>query len=533
MLILLCSGVLLVAVRGAVAEPEQIKALLRQAELYEQQADWDKACDVYEAVLRLQRGSPQIRQRYQHCLRRFWQTRRFRDVSYHKEVLSLEYGQALRLYGVIRDTLLDHSLEKKKLDAGKLFRKGLEELDTALADPAFCQQYIPAATPSDVQAFRTLLSKTWGDARPPNRHDALRQLREVALTAQGYLQLDATVVIMEFACGACYALDEYTVYLTPSQLSELCHSLKGEIGSGGPVGVGLTLMMQDGRVLIHEVAPFSPAAQYLPPLEKGFQLISIDKKAVAALPLDTIRDLLEGPEGSAVVLEVLTAMGPRTVPLRRRAEFLQSVRGWMQTSSVAYLNIASFHQTTAQEIDQHLAALNQAGMKSLILDLRGNSGGLFDAAIDVARRFLTSGIITSTRHLDPKFDTVYQARNAAALTVPMIVLVDGDTASAAEVLAGSLKENNRARLVGQTTFGKGCTQYVLKLPNSSGGVPTGGLRLTVARFYSPKGEAYSGRGILPDIFVERTLPGDTSLLSPDQQIQTAVLELQRHLGPQR
>src|SRR6185295_7036544 len=112
---------------------------------------------------------------------------------------------------------------------------------------------------------------------------------------------------------------------------------------------------------------------------------------------------------------------------------------------------------------------------------------------------------TTVENQDPKFSTVYHARNAAPYTLPLVVLVDGDTASAAEVLAGALKENGRARLVGQTTFGKGCTQSLVKLP-SANGLPTGGLRVTVARFFSPKGNAYTGRGVIPDNIVARDKP---------------------------
>jgi carboxyl-terminal processing protease len=227
-------------------------------------------------------------------------------------------------------------------------------------------------------------------------------------------------------------------------------------------------------------------------------------------------------------MEVLSPLGARTVPLRRRALFLASVSYFMKTESVGYLQVAAFQDTTVAEVDTALAALSQAGMKSLIVDLRGNSGGLFEAAIEVARRLLTSGTIASTRHHDPKHDAVYQARNPAALTVPAIVLIDADTASAAEVLAGALKENMRARLLGQATFGKGCTQCVLKLPSAAGGVPTGGLRLTVARFYSPRGEPYSGRGVTPDLFIERSLSGDF-----DAPLHAAIVELERHLRTPR
>src|SRR5262249_43362291 len=146
-------------------------------------------------------------------------------------------------------------------------------------------------------------------------------------------------------------------------------------------------------------------------------------------------------------------------------------------------------------------------------------------AIEVARRFLSSGVIASTQNSDPKFNTVYQARNPHALSLPMVVMIDGDTASAAEVLAGALKENKRSRLVGQMTFGKGCTQCILKFPSATGGIPTGGMRLTVARFYSPEGLPYSGRGVVPHVLVET--PFLSSLSGADPQMDAALQEAQR------
>src|SRR5207302_1152257 len=142
-------------------------------------------------------------------------------------------------------------------------------------------------------------------------------------------------------------------------------------------------------------------------------------------------------------------------------------------------------------------------------DLRGNAGGLVEVAIETARRFLPSGVIVSTQNHDPRHNTVYQASNPGALALPLVVLVDGDTASAAEVLAGALKDNKRARLVGQATYGKGCSQGLLKLPAASGGVPTGAVRITVARLFSPSGAPYTGRGVVPHVVAPRRLMRDS------------------------
>ena len=368
-------------------------------------------------------------------MRRYWQTLRHADLSYRKEVLSLDYAQVLRLYSLICNTLQENALDKKKTEPANLFRKGFEEFDHALTDPFFLQEYLPGVKPADVLAFRVFMKKTWASVDKLSKPEALKLLREVALSAQNALQLSCNVVLMEFACGACHALDEYTLYLTPTQLRDLCDSLRGE--------------------------------------------------------------------------------------------FVPSIAFHLKNDGLGYLYISCFQDTTIQEIDNALAAMTKEGMKALVLDLRGNSGGLFEVAIEAARRFLPTGVIASTQNSDPKFNTVYNARNPNALALPLVVLIDGSTASAAEVLAGALKENKRARLVGQATFGKGCTQCILKLPVAPGGVSTGGMRLTVAQFFSPEGLPYTGKGVIPHLSIDPFPMGSMSGL--DQQLETALQEARKLL----
>jgi carboxyl-terminal processing protease len=480
---------------------------------YERQGDWERACAVYEEMLRINRDLPEIRRRLQHCVRRHWQQLRHRDVSYRKEVLSVDYAQAMRLYRIVTDTLLDRSLEARKISPDQLFHKGLEEFRCALNDAVFCQVHLPEVAAADLQAFRDFLAKTWGQAILPNREEALRSLRALALASSSALQLNATTVIFEFLCGACYAIDEYTVYLTPLQLRELCDSLRGEL-----VGVGLTLAMRDGRLVIDEIVPGSAAANVMPALAIGQQVLSIGKKTADQMTVEAAQELLDGLPGTNVEVVVASAAERRVLTLRRGVFLLPSVHYHMLLDRVGYIQITSFHETTLQELDAALSALLKSDMNALVLDLRGNGGGLFEAAIETARRFIAAGIIVSTQNFDPKFNTIYQSRNPDALTLPLVVLIDADTASAAEVLAGALKENNRARLVGQTTFGKGCTQGVFRLPLIAG-VPSGGLRLTVAQFFSPTGIPYSGRGVVPHRFAES-----------DLQLAMARQEIRRMLG---
>jgi carboxyl-terminal processing protease len=237
--------------------------------------------------------------------------------------------------------------------------------------------------------------------------------------------------------------------------------------------------------------------------------------------------MLEGEEGTFVRITVSEAGKGIRPPLqfRRRPLFLPSVTADLVDGDIGLIKIHFFQETTLQEFDAKLKELTRFNVRALILDLRGNPGGLLDVAIEVARRFLPNGaIIVSQVHHDPKQTQTFRSQNMMPLTIPLVVLVDADTASAAEVLAGALKENKRARLVGQTTYGKGCAQGLLKLPQEgalqspatpSKGPGTGAIRITVARFISPAGQPYSGRGVEPDF------PADSGKMQDDYARQEA------------
>ena len=370
-------------------------------------------------------------------------------------------------------------------------------------------------------AFRAELRKTWGKFDSSSRKEAVKQIGEIALASELHLQLSATVVAMEFACGTCYAIDEFTVYLTPNQLRELAQSLsRSEV-----VGVGITLDIRDNKIVIQDIAMDSSARMFN--IKPNDEIISINKKPVADLPLQVVKEMLEHFVGNAVEVEIASVEGKRTLALARRA---QTRYFPLENFPYLYMKINSFTDATAQDVDRAMADMTQAGLKGLIIDLRDNNGGVFDSAIETARRFLSAGVITSTQHQDSRFNFVYHAKNPNAVAAPIVVLVDGETASAAEVLAGALKDNGRAVLIGQTTFGKGCTQCVLKLPSANGGIPTGGMKLTVARFFSPKGVAYSGRGITPHIFIDEVAQDEMrQMFGRDLGQERAIEELNRLL----
>jgi carboxyl-terminal processing protease len=507
----------------------EVRKLIDQAENFEPIAKWEEARQIYELLLGRADPSFRVRDRYHQVLRRCWQTRRHNDPSYLKVVLSVDFGQSLRIYNIISNTLLDSSIDRKKLNSNKLFSKGLEELDAALADPNFLRQHVPDDKLANVPAFRAMLKKTWSAKPAMSAAEASAEIEKIALAGEVHLNLNAVVVTMEMACGACYAIDQYTAYLTPNQLRELAQALVRTEA----IGVGLVLTIRDNRIIVHDVVMNSPADLAMHPVLAGDNLISVNKKPVADLNLPMVRELLEGPAGSMVQLEVQTpgeAM-PRSMTLVRQRPLVPDVDVAyplpQANAAVGYVKLSYFTDTTAQDLDEAITSMSSNGMKGLILDLRGNHGGVFQSAIDAANRFMSKGTITSVVNQDTNEKKVYEATNAKALAVPMVVLVDGGTASAAEVLAGALKDNQRAILVGQITFGKGCTQRILQLPKASGG------KLTIERFFSPKNVSYSGRGVVPHFIVDDLEQQSQSEMIQDPSLRKGIEELHRMMGMQR
>jgi len=504
---------------------DNFQTLKAQAEHLEKLGDWGAAADKYDEALRLDRTQTALKERYQHCLRRYFQSVRLRDATYRKEVLALKYSQAVRLYEIVVYNLLNNTLDKDKITPGKLFRKGLEEYRYALASPEFCHDHLGGVKPQDTRRLRDALKDEFAGTGAMTYEQTVEAVkRVVSRSANHFPAINCTTVVMEFVCGGCQALDEYTVYLTPRQLRELCDTLKGRY-----VGIGVRLRVdENNRILVAEVLPDSPAAELNPPLARDDEIREVSRPDsmspvnVQGMSPDAVLELLEGEEGSEVRLTVASpAHGTRIVSLRRRALVVPSVSHEILANGTGYLKIHCFQESTLQEFDTHLAKLLKADCKALILDLRGNPGGLLNVSIEIAQRLLPTGIIVSTQHHDPANSKVYQAHNPMAVTLPVAVLVDGDTASAAEVLAGALKENNRARLLGQTTYGKGCSQGLLKLPSEANlrssavttGSPTGAIRITIARFFSPTGQPYTGRGVEPDIFTDRPREQAEALLA--------------------
>jgi carboxyl-terminal processing protease len=499
----------------------------REAERCEQAGQWDRACTLYEQALMRDRTQADLRARYLICLRRAQQARRHRDTTFRQQILELSLPAALDVYGELLNRLRNGYVDRDRADLNALFKQGLEELRHALGDGTFCFEHLSGAAPEAIRAFQAQLEQIGsrvGDKRPIHLRrtpDALAQAREIATAAQRALGLRPTLAVLELACGACGGLDEYTHYLTPGQYAEVCASLRGEV-----FGIGIEVVAVDRKLFVSQVLQGSPAE--LAGIKPGDRLVRLGKRPADGLTPEAAAELFRGEVGSVLDLEVRsTGEAVRELKVTRQALSVASVSEPRflgdRMAGVGYLQIVGFQDTTARELDDALLKLQMAGLKVLVLDLRGNPGGSVDAATQVVERFLSEGIIATSQGQLRTFNRVYHAHNAGALTVPLVVLIDGDTASAAELVAGALKEHQRATLVGQTTFGKDTLQQSWRLSQGAAG-----LRLTVARTYSPRGQSY-GTGVTPHVPVEKAPPEQLSM-DPEQDPQVrAAMDAARQL----
>jgi carboxyl-terminal processing protease len=267
---------------------------------------------------------------------------------------------------------------------------------------------------------------------------------------------------------------------------------------GNFVGLGIELKAEGEALQIVSVISGGPADKG--GLEAGDRIVEVDGRSTREASTDAAADLLKGAEGSMVELVVLDPSdAARRIRLQRMRVEVPSVD---QVSiidpdyGVGYVRITSFQKTTNSDMDAALWKLHREGMRSLIVDVRGNPGGLLTASVEAADKFVSQGSIVSTRGRSSAEDFDYKAHKVGTWRVPLIVLIDGDSASASEIFAGAIRDHRRGTLVGQRSYGKGSVQGIFPLS-----IANAGVRLTTAKFYSPAGHPISRRGVHPDVVV--------------------------------
>ncbi len=490
-----------------------VEELLRQGRQLELGEQWGDALSHYEDALRNFPDDRTLHERHDQTRIQFDVARRYRDDSFRRAVSTLTRSDALAVYNDVLLKIESHYVHSP--DYAQLVDHGLSTFDAALAKKAFVETNLRGVDRTAIDAFRADVRRTAAARQARNRFETREVVAEIADLGAKQVGLSASATILEFTCGAAASLDHYSTYLTADQLRDVFSQIEGNF-----VGLGIEIKAVDDALLLVHVIPGSPAANA--GLRSGERIVSVDGRSTAGVSTDGAATLLQGEEGSVCSLTIAaantatantaaddtTAVGGETRDVRvRRAHVevpsIENAKVVDAKTGVAYLKLACFQKTTARDLDAALWQLHNAGMKSLIVDLRGNPGGLLTAAVEIADRFVASGTIVATRGRSSQEDFNYTAHRVGTWQVPLVVLIDGDSASASEIFAAAIQDNRRGTIVGRRSYGKGSVQGIFPL-NLAGLGDSGGIRLTTAKFYGPSGRPISGAGVTPEIVVQRT-----------------------------
>lgn len=309
--------------------------------------------------------------------------------------------------------------------------------------------------------------------------------------------------------------DAHSTYMSPQNYKDATSMLAGSYA-----GIGSLVDTSSSLLTITKPFPNSPSEKA--GLQAGDQIIAVDGKDVTSLIPEAVRQKILGPEGTIVKLTIQRPGQSASfdIQVTRAIIVVPSVTSKMLDNNIAYIQISTFGDSTANDLHKQLAALMAQNPKGLILDLRNNGGGYLDSGISVASEFISSGVIVSEKAGDGTL-TPHEATSGGGATnkgLPMIVLVNGYSASASEIVAGALQDTGRAKLMGETTYGKGTVQNWVPLSDNQGAV-----RVTIARWLTPNGNTIDKKGLTPDIVVKMTIADVNAKLDP--QLDAAVKQL--------
>ena len=358
----------------------------------------------------------------------------------------------------------------------------------------------------------------------PSAPDARLPLEELRTFADVYHQIRTGYVeeisdseLLELAIqGMLMSLDPHSAYLTKDAFADLQTSTSGEFS-----GLGLEVGMEDGYVKIITPIDGSPAAEA--GLRTGDVILKLDGKTVKGMGLGEAVDLMRGPRGTKIELTIGRPgeSQPFDLTLTRDTIKVASVRERSLEPGYGYIRIAQFQHATGKDVGKALKRLQEKEpLKGLVLDLRNNPGGVLQASVEVADLFLDGGLVVYTEGRLPNSDVEYAARPGdASEGIPLVVLINGGSASASEIVAGALQDHSRAVIMGTDSFGKGSVQTVMPISEERA------VKLTTALYFTPNGRSIQAAGIAPDILVERA-----QVTAYDSSGQITEADLNRHLN---
>jgi carboxyl-terminal processing protease len=471
--------------------PQGREDLATTASALEREGRWSDVVSICETAARKGSLDPVLQQRYDLAKIHCDIAKRHGETAFRSQLARLSEADARRVYAEVMSRIASHHVESP--DFSRLVSRGLRAMDVAIDDPLFVSLHARQATPEGRAAYREQIARLIGGRAIASQVDAESAAAWAGHIAEATIGIPAAVTVLEMTAAAMGGLDEYSAFLTTGQLDDLYSQIEGNF-----VGLGVELKAASDGLLVVHVIPGSPAERS--GLRGGDHLVGVGGRPIGGMHVDEAAQLLQGPAGSLVTLAVLRGQGPaRAVTVRREhveVPSVEDVRILDTSAGVAHVKISSFQKTTAADLEAALRRLDAAGMRSLVIDLRGNPGGLLSAAVDVADLFLERGLVVATRGRSPEEDFNYTASRSGTWRMPLVVVIDGDSASSSEIFAGAIRDHARGTIVGSRSYGKGSIQGIF--PLEVAGV---GMRLTTAKFFSPNGHPYSGVGVEPHLVV--------------------------------
>jgi carboxyl-terminal processing protease len=357
-----------------------------------------------------------------------------------------------------------------------------------------------------------------------NIYKNLRIFNEILrMVEKNYVEeMDSKTLIEGAINGMMKSLDPHSSYMTADMYKDLEVETRGTFG-----GIGIEITVK--KDVLTFVSPIEDTPAFLAGVKAGDQIVRIDGKSTKDITIMDAVKKLRGPKDSKVTITIMrdNMTKPKDIVLTRGIIKIKSIKSKIFDDNIVYIRIASFQERTVDDLKKTIEEMN-AGVsapKGLILDLRNNPGGLLNQAVAVSDVFLKTGVIVTTKGRVKSMETVSMARDDGyEPTCPIVVLVNEGSASAAEILSGALQDNGKALIVGTQTFGKGSVQTVIPLEDGSA------LKLTTAKYYTPKGRSIQAEGITPDILVKYMKPSEDKE-PPDDFIREK--DLKGHIEPKK
>ena len=466
---------------------EEVSAIIEECVSYEKAGNWEMVLQQYSAAIRRYPASKNLQSQYSRAKVLYDIQKRFETDWYLNAVRQYDSARLRTFVQSFWNIVTTNYVQP--FSVTEIFYRETRCMDIALGNATFRSRVLPDVDSRRIEAFREEMRQYVRDSVVTSRNELVNATLEIGRRFQDRFGQNASVIVLEGLFDCVTSLDSYSEVLLPSQYHDVIASV-----SGNMVGLGITIKTENGRTEIVGIVPNSPAAHS--DLCCGDQIVAIDDESIEGFSNRQVSAKLEGPSGSSVALRVQAENDlPREIVLIRKPFTISSIDHAMilpESEGIGYFRLNGFQKNSAAEMSQTLSQLKEQGMTSLIIDLRGNGGGTVDSAVAISELFLDEGNILQIQNVGSRF--IHRAHSDSEWNeIPLVLLIDGDSASASEIFAGAIQGLQRGVLIGRRSFGKGAIQTIYPIPES----PVM-MKLTTAQFFGPSGNRYNYIGVSPN-----------------------------------